>query len=125
MSKEIQLCVKIIFILVDIWMFLQMRSVEFREKTSGDSHRNTMEGLSQDKNGRRALLNKQIHEVSLLSPLVVHKRHGFIHIMVVNMIFLPLIYDMTSVFKSISSSIWTVLLCWFDFLYYTSFRLSI
>lgn len=59
MSKEIQLCVKIIFILVDIWMFLQMRSVEFREKTSGDSHRNTMEGLSQDKNGRRALLNKQ------------------------------------------------------------------
>lgn len=93
MSKEIQLCVKIIFILVDIWMFLQMRSVEFREKTSGDSHRNTMEGLSQDKNGRRALLNKQIHEVSLLSPLVVHKRHGFIHIMVVNMIFLPQIYD--------------------------------
>lgn len=93
MSKEIQLCVKIIVILVDIWMFLQMRSVEFRERTSGDSHRNTMEGLSQDKNGRRALLNKQIHEVSLLSPLVVHKRHGFIHIMVVNMIFLPQIYD--------------------------------
>lgn len=58
MSKEKQLCVKIIFILVDIWMFLQMRSVEFREKTSGDSHRNTMESLSQDKNGRRALLNK-------------------------------------------------------------------
>lgn len=52
-----------------------------------------MESLSQDKNGRRALLNKQIHEVSLLSPLVVHKRHGFIHIMVVNMIFLPQIYD--------------------------------
>lgn len=57
MSKEKQLCVKIIFILVDIWMFLQMRSVEFREKTSGDSRRNTMESLSQDKNGRRALLN--------------------------------------------------------------------
>lgn len=126
MSKEKQLCVKIIFILVDIWMFLQMRSVEFREKTSGDSHRNTMEGLSQDKNGRRALLNKQIHEVSLLSPLVVHKRHGFIHITVVNMIFLPQFMTYwTSVFKSMSSSIWTVLLCWFDFLYYTSFRLSI
>lgn len=59
-----------------------MRSVEFREKTSGDSHRNTMESLSQDKNGRRALLNKQIHVASLLYSQVVHIDFGFIHIMV-------------------------------------------
>lgn len=47
-------------------MEIQMRSVEFREKTSGDSHRNTMESLSQDKNDLEQKCRKLSTEIEVV-----------------------------------------------------------
>lgn len=47
-------------------MEIQMRSVEFREKTSGDSHRNTMESLSQDKNDLEQKYRKLSTEIEVV-----------------------------------------------------------
>lgn len=44
----------------------KMRSVEFREKTSGDSHRNTMESLSQDKNDLEQKCRKLSTEIEVV-----------------------------------------------------------
>ncbi|XP_078314119.1 centlein-like isoform X3 [Crassostrea virginica] len=44
----------------------KMRSVEFREKTSGDSHRNTMESLTQDKNDLDQKCRKMSTEIELV-----------------------------------------------------------